>query len=181
MLNSPVWRGRRSRVAFCGGLFLGAVTTAFGLLLVGSLVRLAAPPVVWRWTLAGAVAVLVLRELGLLRFWLPQNKRLVPEVVDRHGPVLGPLQFGYEIGTSVRTYTPSALPHATALLILLLAGPWAALAAAVGFGLGRSLMTVSNLNFSDDNSWDDAWIAWEQWIRRVLVVAFLFATTVILI
>lgn len=180
MLNSPVWRGR-ARYAFCGGLVLGAVSTALVLLLVGSLVRLAAPPVVWRWVLAGAVVLLALRELGVLRFWLPQNRRLVPEFVDRHGPVLGPLQFGYEIGTSVRTYTPSALPHAAALVILLLAGPLAALSAGAGFGLGRVLMTVSNLSFSDDNSWDDAWIAWERWVRRMLVMAFAVATAVVLL
>jgi hypothetical protein len=179
MLNSPVWRGR-SRAAFCGGLFLGAISTAFALLLVGSLVRLAAPPSVWRWGLAGVVALLAMRELGLLRFPLPQNRRLVPEFVDRHGPVLGPLQFGFEIGTSMRTYTPSALPHATALAVLLLAGPVAAVSAAAGFGLGRSLMTVSNLAYSDDNSWDDAWITREPWIRRLLVAAFLVATAVIL-
>ncbi len=180
MLNSPVWRGR-ARYAFCGGLLLGALTTAFVLLVAGSLVRLAAPPVVWRWAVAGAVVLLALRELGVLRFWLPQNPRLVPEYVHRHGPTFGPLQFGFEIGTSVRTYTPSALPHAIALAILLLAGPLAALAAGAGFGLGRTLMTVGNLSFSDDNSWDDAWIARERWIRLILVAAFATATAVLVL
>src|SRR5687768_2438603 len=103
MLNSPVWRGSRARYSFCAGLVLGAVATALGLLLVGSLVRLVAPMDVWRWALAGAVVLLVLREFGVLRFWLPQNKRLVPEHVNRHGKVFGPIQFGFEMGTSMRT------------------------------------------------------------------------------
>ncbi len=152
-----------------------------GLLLAGSLIRLAAPPAVWRWVLVGAMVLLVLREFGVLRFWLPQNKRLVPEHVHRHGRVFGPLQFGFEMGTSLRTYTPSALPHAAALMIALWAGPLAAVLAGVGFGLGRSAMTTGNLLYSDDNTWDLAFIEHERLIRALLVAGFAVSTAVALV
>lgn len=179
MLGSPVWRGG-ARYVFCGGLLLGALTSALGLLVAGSVLRLAMPATAWRWFIAAASALLILRELGVLRFWLPQNKRLVPEHVDRHGPVFGPLQFGFEMGTSVRTYTPSALPHAAALTIAFLAGPLAALCCGAGFGLGRSAMALGNLHYSKDNSWDLAWLDHERLIRAILVIAYAVPATLIL-
>lgn len=159
---------------------LGALTSALALLVAGSLLRLALPAEIWRWVIVAASVLLILRELGVLRFWLPQNKRLVPEHVDRHGPVFGPLQFGFEMGTSVRTYTPSALPHAAALTIALLAGPLAALCCGAGFGLGRSAMALGNLYYSKDNSWDLAWLDHERLIRVILVVAYVLAAVAIL-
>jgi len=180
MLGSPVWRGA-PKYTFCGGLLLGAVTTAMGLLLVGSLVRLAAPATVWRVVFAVAAALLVLRELGVMRFWLPQNARQVPEHVHRHGRFFGPLQFGYEVGTSVRTYTPSALPYAAALAVLLLAGPLSTLLTGLGFGLARSAMTLGNLAYSRDHSWDLAWLDHERRIRVVLTAGFVVAATVLLL
>jgi len=181
MLSSPVWRDGGAKYPFCGGLVLGALATAMGLLLVGSLVRLAFPVAIWRWVLGLIVAVLILREMGLVRFWLPQNRRLVPEHVNRHGKVFGPLQFGFEMGTSLRTYTPSALPHAAAITLTLLAGPLAAVAVGFGFGLGRSAMTLGNLHFSHDNSWDLVWLDHEKLIRAALIAGFGLAFAAILL
>jgi cytochrome c biogenesis protein CcdA len=179
MLNSPVWRDRFSRWYFSLGLVLGALATAMGLLVAGSLVRLAVPVDA---VVAGVVVVLFsLRELGLLKFWLPQNKRLVPEQVHRHGRFFGPLQFGFEMGTSLRTYTPSALPHAAAIVLALLASPPAAVVVGVGFGLGRGAMTIGNLNYSRDNSWDLAWLDHERWIRAALVGSFTLAAATLIL
>jgi hypothetical protein len=180
MLGSPVWRGA-PKYTFCGGLLLGAITTAAGLLLIGSLVRLTAPAVVWHVVVAAAALGLVLRELGVLRFWLPQNARQVPEYVHRHGRFFGPLQFGFEVGTSMRTYTPSALPYAAALAVLLLAGPLSTLLTGLGFGLGRSAMTLGNLHYSGDHSWDLAWLAHERWIRAMLATGFVAAASIVLL
>ena len=160
---------------------LGALATAAGLLLVGSLLRLAVPAVALRWMLLAAVVALVARELGLVRFWLPQNKRLVPEHVNRHGRVFGPLQFGFEMGTSLRTYTPSALPHAVALTVALLADPLTTVLAGAGFGLGRAAMTLGNLHYSTDNSWDLAWLDHERLLRTVLVAGFAGCTVAVLL
>jgi hypothetical protein len=180
MLSSSVWRGG-ARYAFCVGLMLGALTTATVLLAAGSLVRLVAAPVLWRWAMLATFTALLLRELGFVRFWLPQNKRLVPEHLDRNGRFFGPLQFGFEMGTSARTYTPSALPHAAALAVALLAGLPATVAVGLGFGLGRSAMTLGNLRYSQDNTWDLAWLDHERLIKAVLVAGFAAAGVTVLL
>ncbi|MEU7909348.1 hypothetical protein [Actinoplanes sp. NPDC049118] len=171
MLNSPVWRGS-PQLAFCLGQVLGALATALGALVLGSLVRLAAPPVVWIVLLVCWFGVIAVREFGVVSFGLPQNARLVPETVFRHGRFFGPLQFGLEMGTGLRTYVTSGLPYVLLPAVALLASPVAALVAGVGFGLGRSLMTSSNLRFSDDNSWDLEFSLYERQIKTILMVAF---------
>lgn len=171
MLNSPVGRGY-PQISFCLGQVLGALVTALGALVVGSLLRLAAPSGVWVVLLVCWFAVITVREFGLLSFGLPQNARLVPVTVFRHGRFFGPLQFGLEMGTGLRTYVTSGLPYVLLPAVALLASPGAALVAGLGFGLGRSLMTTSNLRFSDDNSWDLEFSLYERWIKAILVLAF---------
>ncbi|MDI6103391.1 hypothetical protein QLQ12_32760 [Actinoplanes sp. NEAU-A12] len=151
---------------------LGALVTALGALVAGSLLRLAAPPSVWVVLLVSWFGVIAAREFGLLSFGLPQNARLVPVTVFRHGRFFGPLQFGLEMGTGLRTYVTSGLPYVLLPAIALLASPVAALLAGLGFGLGRSIMTSSNLRFSDDNSWDLEFSRYERWIKAILVMAF---------
>src|SRR5829696_8443987 len=146
MLSSPVWRGK-PRYVFCLGLVLGGATATAALLVVGSLVRVPLPSS-WRMALVAAVAAVVaLREFGVVKLRLPENKRLIPEHVDRHGRFFGPLQFGFEMGTGMRTYLPSGLPHSLAVAVALLATLPTALAAGVGFGIGRASMTIANLEF----------------------------------
>jgi hypothetical protein len=180
MLNSPVWRGA-SRYVFCLGLVLGGSTVAAALLVVGSLVRPLLPLPAWAVLVAAFGAAVALRELGLVTFWLPENKRLVPEHVDRHGPFYGPLQFGFEMGTGMRTYLPSALPHLLALAVALLAAPLPALAAGMGFGIGRASTTIANLRYSDDNGWDHVWLRSHGRISAVLVLAVILALGAILL
>jgi len=172
MLGSPVWRGN-SRYAFYLGLLCGALAAAAGFLVIGSLVRAVPPAPMWPWLLAVFATAVVLREFGIVRLWLPENKRLVPEAVRRHGRFFGPLQFGFEMGTGMRTYLPSGLPYVLAMSIAVLASPGAALAGGLGFAVGRSLMTLGNLRFDRDGSWDLAWIAQLRTIKAMLVAAFL--------
>ncbi len=179
MLNSPVWRGY-PQFAFSLGQVLGALCTAFGALVLGSLVRLAAPSIVWIVLVAAWFGVIAVREFGVLSFGLPQNARLVPETVFRHGRFFGPLQFGLEMGTGLRTYVTSGLPYVLLPLIALLASPVAALVAGVGFGVGRSLMTSSNLRFSDDNTWDLEFSLHDRQIKTILVAAFAAAGWIVL-
>jgi hypothetical protein len=127
------------------------------LLVAGSLIRHPLPEAA-RWAVVAVVAaVVLLQERGVLRFRLPENRRLVPETVLRLGRHLGPLQFGVEMGTGVRTYLPSPVPYVCAVVVLLLAPPLAALCAGIGFGLGRGLMTVSHLRYGDDDGWSRQW------------------------
>ncbi len=179
MLNSPVWRGF-PQFAFCLGLVLGGVASALALLVLGSLLRPAVPAVVLTVVVVACFAVMAIREFGWISFAMPQNARLVPESVFRHGRFFGPLQFGLEMGTGVRTYVTSGLPYVAAVLVALAASPVAAVAAGVGFGVGRALMTTSNLRYSDDNSWDFAWLDGERLIKPALVGAFALCLWVVL-
>jgi hypothetical protein len=179
VLNSPVWRGRPT-LAFCLGLLTGGLLVAAALLVVGSLLRLPLPLWLRLFVVAAAAVAVVLRESGVLRFTLPENRRLVPETVFRLGRFLGPYQFGIEMGSGVRTYLPTGLPYVAAVAVLLLATPSTAVAAGAGFSIGRSLMTVSNLRYSDDNGWDDEWSAHQRTVKPLLLAAFAASLAVIL-
>jgi hypothetical protein len=176
VLSSPVWRGTPA-LAFCLGLVTGGMVTATVLLVAGSLLRAPLPPPA-RWAVVVvALCAALLHESRILRFGLPQNERLVPESIFRLGRHLGPLAFGIEMGTGARTYLPSALPYGAAAAVLLLASAPAALCAGAGFGLGRALMTTSNLRYSRDNGWDQQW---QQRPRQLAsMMAFAFAASLV--
>src|SRR4051794_15604655 len=116
-------------------------------------------PLPVRAALLGAAALVVLgRELGLWRFRVPENARLVPEEVQ-HRAEWGALQFGFEMGTGMRTYSPSALPHlALAAVVLVVPLPLAP-AVAAGFAAGRLAMPVMSNGWGDDGSWAEGWSA----------------------
>lgn len=141
-------------------------------MLVGSVLRAVMPTVPVATATLLVLVVLAVREFGWLRFPLPQNARLVPETVFRHGRFFGPLQFGIEMGTGMRTYVPSGLPYVALVLVAGLAGPLAALAAGAAFGLGRTVMTLGSLYYGPSGEWDMAWIAWERRLKATLVLAF---------
>jgi hypothetical protein len=148
---------------------------AVGLLVIGSLLRPAIP--MWtRITLIGVFTVAVmLREYGVVRFKLPENRRLVPESVFRLGRFFGPFQFGIEMGTGARTYLPTSLPYAVALTVVLIASPAAALASGLGFGLGRVVTIVANLRYDGLNGWERVWRAEHRLVRAILGGGFTIA------
>lgn len=150
---------------------MGAVAVAAVLMTAGSLVRLALPVAAWAAVLALFALAVAAREFGLVGFWLPENRRLVPEHVTRHGAFFGPLQFGFEMGTGMRTYVPSGLPHVLAASVLLLATPLTALVAGLGFAFGRSLMTAANLRYDGEHGWDLAWLGAEMVLKAIVLAA----------
>ena len=162
--------------AFCAGLLAGGLLAAMFFLVVGSLLRPLLPD--WsRWALLGPfLGFIVLREYGWFRgVRMPENRRLVPVTVFRLGRLLGPFQFGLEMGTGARTYLPSGLPYVLALAVALVAPPgWAALAG-VGFGLGRSAMTVASVSYGGDSAWDDEWDLRQRLLVTLMVAAFAVA------
>src|SRR5687768_17502625 len=127
------------------GLLLGSVGALFGALLP-------------RWRSLGAwllaAAVIAGAELLGKRLPLPQNARAVPQEIITSGSHSGPLQFGFEMGTGVRTFMPSGVPHILALGLLLTGSPIIGLVAGIGFGLGRVAMTVTRGASPDPRGWD---------------------------
>jgi hypothetical protein len=96
------------------------------------------------------------REIGLVRFALPQNRRQVPQSVFYKGRQVAALQFGFEMGTGVMTYTTAAAPYVAAAMLLMANGSWQLpIATGVGFGLGRAVMPLSRYLSGTDDAWDD--------------------------
>jgi len=171
VLSSPVWRGTPT-LAFCAGLVCGGALSALVLTVAGSLLRAPLPALVCWAAVAAALGAVLLRETGLWSFRLPENRRLVPDTVFRLGRHLGPLQFGFEMGTGARTYLPSGLPYVAAIAVALTASLPAALCAGAGFGLGRALMTTANLRYDGESGWDGEWRAHGRELKLLTGAAF---------
>ncbi|GAA1830433.1 hypothetical protein GCM10009836_05520 [Pseudonocardia ailaonensis] len=134
-----------------------------------------------RWGIAGALALAVLgRECGLWSFPVPENGRLVPERVQ-HLKEWGALQFGFEMGTGMRTYSPSALPHLVLLAIVLVVPFPAAFAAGLGFALGRLAMPLLSNAWSDDGAWTAVWARAEKVVRPILAVTCVGSLTALVL
>lgn len=141
-----MWRTTRAGrfgLAFFGfGALAGALCTLLGLWLLSGLFV----PVDLR-TRAAALLVIgvvaVARDRGLVQITLPQAARQIPREVLQRGPVRGAMQFGFELGTCVRTYMTGSAPYVVAAGILLL-GPHPAVVAvaACGVAAGRTLPLV---------------------------------------
>jgi hypothetical protein len=154
---------------FGTGLLLGAVLVAFVAAVLGALPQALLPAPV-RWALFGLVALpVLLRECGLVRFAVPQNARLVPEDVQ-HLREWGALQFGFEMGTGMRTYSPSALPHLVLVAVVLVVPFPAAFALAAGFAAGRLAMPLLSNAWSVDGSWTTLWKHSERATRLLLAL-----------
>ncbi|WP_327589493.1 hypothetical protein OHA25_22705 [Nonomuraea sp. NBC_00507] len=139
------------------GLLLGALTVAAVGVILGGIVQGLLPLPVRLAALAMLAAAVLLREVGLIKLPVPENARLVPEHVLHRGRVLGGIQFGFEMGTGMRTYSPSSLPHLV-LAAVLLALPWnGALAAGAGFAVARWIMAAASIGHSEDGGWSDVW------------------------
>ncbi len=144
---------------FTAGLLVGGVLSAVVLWLAGGLVTSLAEPV--RHGLVLALAGLgLLRDIGVVRFPLPQNARQVPQEVLRRSITRGALQFGFELGTGVRTYVSATTPYVLAAALLLVTsdtgGIAVAVLAGVGFGAGRALTPLARYVSGRQTDWDDA-------------------------
>src|SRR5690606_10074255 len=122
--------------------------------------------------LATGVAVAVAaRELRLVSFPIPENRRLVPETVLRRGPIAGAFQFGTEMGTGMRTYSPSALPHLMLVMIVLVLPFGWGMAAAIGFAVGRWVTALAASRFpAGPTAWAARWARYSRLVVGMLAV-----------
>ncbi|MDI6103051.1 hypothetical protein QLQ12_30995 [Actinoplanes sp. NEAU-A12] len=165
--------------AFSAGLMLGGLLSGVIAGIAGGL--LSVLPYAWRLgILAVPLAIIMVFELAGRPLSLPQNRRLVPqEIIPRHS-FDGPFQFGFEMGTGVRTYSPTALPHALVLVIALLGGLGPGVLAGLGFGFGRILMPYVRSRAADAHEWDGVLLSTLPWLGRVCAAGFVLALTLIL-
>jgi hypothetical protein len=133
---------------------VGALLTGTGLWLLAGLASPIPTPAALA-VLTGGFVILLLRDFGVVRFWLPENHRQVPQTV-LHLPGLWPaFRFGVELGTGVRTYVPAVAPYLLALALLLFGEDWRTVgAAALGFAAGRTTMPAVRLLSGDEEAWD---------------------------
>jgi hypothetical protein len=140
--------------AFSVGLVLGGVLSGLVLWLVSGLASPLPAPVRYAAVL-GFALVGVLRDAGVVRLRLPQNSRQVPREVLQRRLVLGALQFGFELGTGVRTYLSATAPYVVAVALLLLApGLPDAVLAGAGFGIGRAATPLVRFASGAGDGWD---------------------------
>ncbi len=122
-----------------------------------------------------AVALLgLLRELGVVRLPLPQNARQIPQDVLHRDRLRGSTQFGFELGTGVRTYVSATAPYVLAVAVLLLGQDLAAaVAAGLGFGAGRAATPLLRRLSGDPVGWDADLIGRLPAVKLVTAAAML--------
>lgn len=177
MLISSVWRDY-SRALFVVGLLFGGVAVGAAIGLINALL--------FNWWLPKDAALLFLSlvtaalliDLGKLRVRLPQNARQVPERIELRGPRAGALQFGVEMGTGLRTFMTSALPHAIAVYTLVALPVDSALAAGLGFGAGRSLVPLARAIPGNESNWTPTFDRFSRSIRATLASGLLLGAVV---
>lgn len=138
------------------GLLLGGELVALVTGVLGAIAQQLVPRAVLLVVFGVTAAVVAVREFGLVSVRPPQRRRLVPERVGSLGE-MGALQFGFELGTGMRTYSPSALPHLAVIALLTVVSLPGALIVGAGFALGRLAMPLLSNTYSDDGAWSGLW------------------------
>jgi hypothetical protein len=139
---------------FTAGLMVGGVLSAtVAWVAAGVLGSVPRPVRITTLVLIGLAVVA--QELRLIHVKLPANHRQVPQEIFDKVPYWSALQFGFELGTGVMTYLPSAVPYLLLAAIVFLQAPLhVALVAGASFGLGRAAMALSRTASQDSGSWD---------------------------
>ena len=177
MVDSP-GRGPLNILAFATACVVGGSTTGVALAVLGGLAPVSPPP---GPAVAGVIVlacVALLRDLGVVRFWMPENRRQVRQTVLRHRPLVGDAMFGFELGTGARTYLPATAPYLVALAVIILGeGTGPGLATGAAFGLSRGLVVADRALHKDRDRWDKAL----QHYRRLLPVIGLAVSAALLL
>ena len=156
MVDSP-GRGPRSILAFAAACLLGGSVTGFALAVLGGLIPVTPPPGPSIAGLSVLACLALLRDLGVVRFWMPENRRQVRQTVLRLRPLVGDITFGFEMGTGARTYVPAAAPYLIILVVVVFGnGVVPGLAAGAAFGLSRGLVVADRSLHRNRAGWDEA-------------------------
>lgn len=142
---------------------------------VGGIVTALVPSAVRVAAVVAVVVAVVAREASGRPWRRLQNRRLVPQDIVARGQVEGPLQFGFEMGTGLRTFSPSALPHLLLFLVVLAGGLAEGLAAGAGFALGRALVPLARGAAARRTDWDAELQRTSAWLLRVSALGFVAA------
>lgn len=166
-------------LVFGGALILGGTLSAAVIWLTSGLGR-GLPPA-WRIGLLSAVTILaVLREFHVLNIGLPQNSRQIPQEVLAKGPLLGPFQFGFELGTGMRTFVSSSLPYVLAGVVWLYATDYVtAFLVGASFGLGRAAMPAARYWSGSGESWDQRLDSHMSWLPQASLAVGVAAAAMI--
>ena len=152
---------------FVVGLLAGGLVAGTVLWLLSGLSR-PVPAQICLAVLLPLAGLAILRDLGIVHLDLPQNRRQVPRTVFSRGVQRAALQFGFELGTGVRTYVPTTVPYLVALAVLLVRpGLLLSVLAGLGFGLGRALGLLARFWSGEDESWDLRFDRAAVWIACV--------------
>lgn len=154
---------------FTACLILGGLAAALGFWAISGLVQ-PLPSAIAMVLLALFAFIAILRDFDLISLKLPENRRLIPESLFREHPYRSASQFGFELGTGMRTYVSSTSPYLIAAAVLLLQpGFIEAVLVGVGFGVGRSLMILGRYMSTDRIRWDAALAERVGLLRRTAV------------
>ena len=85
------------------------------------------------------------------------------------------------MGTGMRTYSPSALPHLVLLAIVLVVPFPAAFAVAAGFAAGRLAMPLLSNAWSTDGGWTELWTRAEPVVRPLLALTVVGALAAVML
>lgn len=111
------------------------------------------------WSVAAAAALLLYLVQGTANAHrLPQNRRMVPQMLQVAAPERGAAQFGFELGLGFRTYMTTSLPLVMlALVVFWSPGYGTVLLTTVGFGAGRALLPF--VRGTDGMVWENEIVA----------------------
>jgi hypothetical protein len=166
-------------LVFSGALLLGGTFSATVIWVTSGLGR-DLHPSVRAGLLALLTLVAVLRELDVLSIALPQNARQIPQRVLAMGPLSGPFQFGFELGTGMRTFLTSSLPYVLAGAVWLYATEYVvACLAGASFGLGRASMAAARFWSASGERWDAQLDRRMTWLPQVAAIGGIAATAMI--
>lgn len=148
---------------------MGGLTTGVIIAMVAAGIPTSITPAQFAGT-AFAASVAISISFGYGLELLPQNARQVPQTVRGRGPSVGGFQFGFEMGTGLRTYMTTALPHVVVVAVVLGANPGAAVAGGLGFGAGRAMMLMQRGAGSRAGAWDGALLRHRALFERGTVI-----------